>query len=75
MASHHFSKPTIKPNYVMASHHFSKPTTRLSEQFQTSIEIAEIGTIDISNTQNHDRTLSWLDTGTSIKSGRVKLVL
>jgi hypothetical protein len=28
-----------------------------------------------SNTQIHDHLLSWLDTGTSIKSGGVKLVL
>jgi len=26
------------------------------------------------HTKIHDRTLSWLDTGTSIKSSRVKLV-
>jgi len=31
--------------------------------------------IDSRNTQIYDRSLSWLDTGTSIKSGGVKLVL
>ena len=31
--------------------------------------------IDTSNTQIHDRSLSWLGTCTSIKSIRVKLVL
>jgi len=33
------------------------------------------GNIDIRNTQIHDRLLSWHDTGPSIKSGDVKLVL
>jgi hypothetical protein len=37
--------------------------------------ITESDKIDILNTQIHDRSLSWLGTGTSIKSGRVKLVL
>ena len=31
-----------------------------------------IGKIDITNTLIHDHSLSWLGTGTSIKSGRVK---
>jgi hypothetical protein len=31
--------------------------------------------IDTPSTQIHDRSLSWLGTGTSIKSGGVKLVL
>jgi hypothetical protein len=31
--------------------------------------------IDIRNTYIHDGSLSWLDIGTSIKSGRVKLLL
>jgi hypothetical protein len=35
----------------------------------------ERGNIDITNTQLHDRSLSWLGTGTSMKSGGVKLVL
>jgi hypothetical protein len=35
----------------------------------------EIGKIDTSNTQILDRSLSWLGTGTSIKSGEVELVL
>jgi len=30
--------------------------------------------IDTPNTHRHDRSLSWLDIGTSIKSGSVKLV-
>ena len=34
-----------------------------------------MGKTDTSNTPTHDRSLSWLDTGTSIKGGRVKLVL
>jgi hypothetical protein len=31
--------------------------------------------MDTLNTQIHDRPLSWFGTGTSIKSGEVKLVL
>ena len=38
-------------------------------------KIVERGKIDIPNTHIHDRLLSWLGTGTSIKSGRIKLVL
>ena len=38
-------------------------------------KIVEKGQIDTPNTQIHDHSLSWLGTGTSIKSGRVKLVL
>jgi len=38
-------------------------------------KIVESGTINIPNTEIHDCTLSWLSTGTSIKSGGVKLVL
>ena len=37
--------------------------------------IVEIGKFDISNTHIHDRSLSWLGTFSSIKSGGVKLVL
>jgi NADPH-dependent curcumin reductase CurA len=33
----------------------------------------EIGKIVTHNTHIHDHSLSWLDTGTSIKSGRVEL--
>jgi hypothetical protein len=35
----------------------------------------ERGKIDTPNTQIHNRPLSWLRTGTSIKSGRVKIVI
>ena len=38
-------------------------------------KIEESSKIDTSNTQIHDRSLYWLDTGTSIKSGGVKIVL
>ena len=37
--------------------------------------IVERDKIDTTNTQIHDRSLSWLDTDTSIKTGEVKLVL
>jgi hypothetical protein len=34
-----------------------------------------LGTVPNSNKQGHERSLSWLGTDTSIKSGGVKLVL
>ena len=47
--------------------------TTLSEQSKNSIaKNVESGTIDTLHTQIHDCTLSWLGTGTSIKSGGVK---
>ena len=42
---------------------------------QSNWRIVEIGKIDTPNTYMHDRPLSWLGTGTSIKSGEVELVL
>ena len=52
-----------------------KTNTTLSRQFQNSnIKVVERDKIDISNTQIHDRSLSCLGTGTSIKNGGVKLV-
>jgi len=36
---------------------------------KSDIKIIESGKIDAPNAQMHDRLLSWLDTGTSIKSG------
>jgi hypothetical protein len=39
------------------------------------IKIVEIGKIDNSKMQIHDGSFSWLGTGTSIKTGKVKLVL
>ena len=41
---------------------------------KSNIEIVERDKIDTPNTRIHDRLLSLLGTGTSIKSGRVKLV-
>ena len=38
-------------------------------------KITERGKIYTPNTQIHEHSLSWLGTGTSIKSGRGKLVL
>jgi hypothetical protein len=37
-------------------------------------KIIETGRVDIPNTQIHDRSLSWLGTDISIKSGRFKVV-
>jgi hypothetical protein len=37
-------------------------------------KIVEIGKCDIPNTHIHDHSLSWLSTGTSVKSDGVKLV-
>ena len=42
---------------------------------KSNIKIIERVGIDTPNTQIHDRSLSWLGTGTSITSGGVKLVL
>jgi cell division protein FtsL len=41
---------------------------------KSNIEIVEKGKIDTSKTQIHDCSLSWLETGTSIKSVGVRLV-
>jgi len=42
---------------------------------KSNIKIVERGKIDTPNTHIHDCSLSWPGTGTSIKSGGVKLVL
>ena len=44
------------------------PYSRNSFKFQCR------GKIDTPNAQIHDCTLSWLDTGTSIKSGVAKII-
>jgi hypothetical protein len=41
----------------------------------STIKAVERGNIDTPHTQIHDRSFSWLDTGTSIRSGVVRLVL
>ena len=41
---------------------------------ESNTKIVERGTIDTPNTQIVDHSLSWFGTGTSIKSGGVKLV-
>jgi hypothetical protein len=44
------------------------------EQFQNPLkQIIERGKSDNHNTKIHDRSCSWLDAGTSIKRGGVKL--
>ena len=42
---------------------------------KTSRKFVKRGKIDNPRTEVHDRSLSWFGTGTSIKSGGVKLVL
>jgi len=42
---------------------------------KSNIKIVGRGKIDTSNTQRHGRSLFWLGTDTSMKSGDVKLVL
>ena len=42
---------------------------------KSNIKIVERDTVDTPNTQIHNRSLSWLGTGTSIKSGGAKIVL
>ena len=54
-------------NTTDAAHH----TLRIIPK--SNIKIVEREIIDATNTQIHDRRLSWLGTGTSIKSGGVKL--
>ena len=41
---------------------------------KSNIKIVDRDKIDTPDTQVHDRALSWLDTGTSITSGSVKLL-
>jgi hypothetical protein len=41
---------------------------------KSNIKMTERGKFDTPNTQIHDRSLSWLGTGTSIKRGGVMLV-
>jgi hypothetical protein len=36
---------------------------------KSDIKIVERGKMDTPNTEMHNRSLSWLDTGTSIKNG------
>jgi len=47
----------------------------LSYQLKNNRKIVERGKIDTLNTRIHGRLHCWLGTGTSIKSGRVKLAL
>ena len=57
----------------------SNKTNKKSHTVRTvpnfSRKIVERGKTDTSNTHIHDRSLSWLGTFSSIKSGGVKLVL
>ena len=46
---------------------------RLRCEKNSKEKIAEKGKIDSPNVQIHDRSLSWLGTATTIKSGRVKV--
>jgi hypothetical protein len=57
-------KNTIKKNHTVEA----IPKTKKSK-------IVERSKVDTPKRQIHDRSLSWLVTGTSIKSGGVKLVL
>ena len=41
---------------------------------KSNIKIVEKGKIDTPNTHIHDRSLPWLGTGTSIKSGGVNFI-
>ena len=54
----------------------TKTKTTPSEQFQNPIkDLRNRGKLDTTNTHIHDWSLSWLGTGTSVKSGGVKLLL
>jgi len=60
-----FSQPIVK----------WKKNITLSEKFQTiNRKIVEIDKFDIPITHIHDRSLSWLSTGTSVTSDGIKLV-
>ena len=49
-------------------------TFALSENFQIQQKNYKKKKIRNPNTQIHDRSIFWIDTGTSMKSGGVKLV-
>jgi hypothetical protein len=53
----------------------NKNKISLSEKFKNQIKFAERGKIVTTNIQIHDSSLFWFDTGTSIKSVWIKLVL
>jgi hypothetical protein len=63
----------VKPNRVLK---WKKKLTTLSVGTfpKSNIKFVEIGKIDTPNIQIHGRSLSFLGTGTSIKSGGVILV-
>jgi hypothetical protein len=50
-------------------------TSFVSKLTKCNRNIVERGRMDTPNIQIHDCSLSWLGTGTSIKSGRIRLVL
>ena len=53
----------------------NKKKTTLSEQVQNTIEkLLKRSNIDTPNTYIHDDSLSWLGTGTTVKSGGVKIL-
>jgi hypothetical protein len=52
-----------------------KKNTTIGTIPNSNIKIVERGKIDTPNTHINDRPLSWLGTGTTIKSGGIKLVL
>ena len=60
-----FSQPIIK---------WKKSITSSAKFQKLNRNIVEIGKFDIPNTHIHDHSLSWLITGTSVKSDGVKLV-
>jgi hypothetical protein len=70
--------------YLTVSYHYQPHGNALGSSVDGAIGIVarvlssflvERGTIDALNKQIHDCSFSWLDTGTSIRSGGVKLVL
>ena len=62
-------------NSFFTTYNKMKKSITSSEKFQKfNRKIVEIGKCDIPNTHIHDHSLSWLSTGTSVKSDGVKLV-
>jgi hypothetical protein len=78
---YHLAKFLVEAMFLI-HHHNSFTTYNKMKKSITSWEkfhkfnrkIVEIGKCDIPNTHIHDHSLSWLSTGTSVKSDGVKLV-
>jgi hypothetical protein len=64
-----------KPNNLFVVIKWNQKYNTVGTILKSNIKIVERGKIHGHKTQEHDRSLSWLGTGTSTKSGGFKLVL